>query len=79
VVQSLRRLRLSAVCQSYRLRADSRKRANAVFEAIRAYARNIEGPESVERGGQFNMSYYGVFFEDTFGNKFEVCHCVMRR
>ena len=60
-------------------RADSRERVDDVFQAIRVYARNVEGPESVERGGQFNMSYYGVFFEDTSGNKFEVCHCIMRR
>jgi catechol 2,3-dioxygenase-like lactoylglutathione lyase family enzyme len=60
-------------------RATSRESVDDVFQAIRAYARNIGGPEAVERGGEFNMSYYGVFFEDAFGNKFEVCHCIMRR
>jgi len=60
-------------------RADSREAVDDVFQAIRSHARNIEGPEAVERGGEFNMSYYGVFFEDAVGNKFEVCHCIMRR
>lgn len=60
-------------------RVDSRERVDEVFQAIGDRARNIEGPESIERSGEFNMSYYGVFFEDAFGNKFEVCHCIMRR
>ncbi|HEV2878695.1 MAG TPA: VOC family protein [Candidatus Eremiobacteraceae bacterium] len=60
-------------------RVNSNTEVDEVFQAIRAYARNIEGPESVERGGKYNMSYYGLFFEDTFGNKFEVCNCIMRR
>ena len=60
-------------------RVDSRERVDDVFQSIRVHARNIEGPEAVERAGQFNMSYYGLFFEDAFGNKFEACHCVMRR
>ena len=60
-------------------RVESRERVDEVLQAIRAHARNIEGPESIERSGQFNMSYYGLFFEDPFGNKFEVCQCVMRR
>ena len=31
-------------------------------------ARNIEGPMDYETG------YYAVFFEDPFGNRFEICH-----
>jgi predicted enzyme related to lactoylglutathione lyase len=33
-----------------------------------AGARNIEGPMIYEPG------YYAVFFEDPFGNRFEICH-----
>lgn len=33
-----------------------------------AGARNIEGPMVYEAG------YYAVFFEDPFGNRFEICH-----
>ena len=33
-----------------------------------AGARNIEGPMDYEPG------YYAVFFEDPFGNRFEICH-----
>jgi catechol 2,3-dioxygenase-like lactoylglutathione lyase family enzyme len=58
---------------------DSAERVDEVFQAIRGYARDIEGPESIERGGEFNMSYRGIFFDDAFGNKFEVCYCIMRR
>jgi len=36
--------------------------------AIRAGARNVEGPMLYEAG------YYAVFFEDPCGNRFEVCH-----
>ena len=36
--------------------------------AIRAGARNVEGPMPYEPG------YYAVFFEDPFGNRLEVCH-----
>ncbi|MEK7954452.1 VOC family protein [Luteolibacter soli] len=36
--------------------------------AVRAGARNVEGPVPYEAG------YYAVFFEDPFGNRFEVCH-----
>jgi catechol 2,3-dioxygenase-like lactoylglutathione lyase family enzyme len=36
--------------------------------ALRAGARNVEGPMPYESG------YYAVFFEDPFGNRFEVCH-----
>jgi predicted lactoylglutathione lyase len=39
--------------------------------ALRAGARNVEGPMSYEPG------YYAVFFEDPFGNRFEVCHRVV--
>jgi predicted enzyme related to lactoylglutathione lyase len=35
---------------------------------VNAGAKNIEGPMVYERG------YYAVFFEDPFGNRFEVCH-----
>ena len=33
-----------------------------------AGARHIEGPMDYEAG------YYAIFFEDPFGNRFEVCH-----
>lgn len=36
--------------------------------AIRAGARNIEGPAFEVPG------YYAVFFEDASGNRFEICH-----
>jgi len=36
--------------------------------AVRAGARNVEGPLDYEPG------YYAVFFEDPCGNRFEVCH-----
>ena len=35
---------------------------------VQAGARNIEGPMVYEAG------YYAVFFEDPFGNRFEICH-----
>ena len=35
---------------------------------LQAGARNIEGPMVYEEG------YYAVFFEDPFGNRFEICH-----
>lgn len=38
--------------------------------AIRAGARNVEGPMPYEAG------YYAVFFEDPCGNRFEACHRV---
>ena len=36
--------------------------------AMRAGARNVEGPMDYEPG------YYAVFFEDPCGNRLEVCH-----
>jgi predicted lactoylglutathione lyase len=36
--------------------------------AADAGARHIEGPMVYEAG------YYAVFFEDPFGNRFEICH-----
>jgi catechol 2,3-dioxygenase-like lactoylglutathione lyase family enzyme len=33
-----------------------------------AGARNVEGPMEYEAG------YYALFFEDPFGNRFEICH-----
>jgi predicted enzyme related to lactoylglutathione lyase len=36
--------------------------------AVRAGARNIEGPMDYDPG------YYAVFFEDPCGNRLEVCH-----
>jgi predicted enzyme related to lactoylglutathione lyase len=38
--------------------------------AVRAGARNVEGPMPYEAG------YYAVFFEDPCGNRFEACHRV---
>jgi len=37
--------------------------------ALRAGARNVEGPGYDEGPG-----YYAVFFEDPSGNRFEICH-----
>jgi len=37
--------------------------------ALRAGARNVEGPGYDEGPG-----YYAVFFEDPGGNRFEICH-----
>ena len=39
--------------------------------AVRAGARNVEGPMPYEAG------YYAAFFEDPFGNRFEVCHRIV--
>jgi predicted lactoylglutathione lyase len=39
--------------------------------AVRAGARNVEGPMPYEAG------YYAVFFEDPFANRFEVCHRIV--
>jgi predicted enzyme related to lactoylglutathione lyase len=36
--------------------------------AVRAGARNVEGPMPYEPG------YHAVFFEDPAGNRFEICH-----
>lgn len=36
--------------------------------AVQAGARHVEGPMVYEAG------YYAVFFEDPFGNRFEICH-----
>ena len=38
--------------------------------AVRAGARNMEGPMDYEPG------YYAVFFEDRCGNRLEICHRV---
>jgi predicted enzyme related to lactoylglutathione lyase len=49
--------------------AESRAEVDRVAEvAVRAGARNIEGPMDYEAG------YYAVFFEDPCGNRLEVCH-----
>jgi predicted enzyme related to lactoylglutathione lyase len=50
-------------------RAESVAAVDALARTIaEAGARNIEGPMVYEAG------YYAVFFEDPFGNRFEVCH-----
>jgi predicted enzyme related to lactoylglutathione lyase len=49
--------------------AGSEAAVDALAPAImKAGAKNIEGPMVYEPG------YYAVFFEDPFGNRFEVCH-----
>ena len=49
--------------------ADSDVGVDRLAETVAiAGARNIEGPMPYEPG------YYAVFFEDPFGNRFEVCH-----
>jgi catechol 2,3-dioxygenase-like lactoylglutathione lyase family enzyme len=50
-------------------RAESAAAVDALVPIIlQAGARNIEGPMVYEAG------YYAVFFEDPFGNRFEICH-----
>jgi catechol 2,3-dioxygenase-like lactoylglutathione lyase family enzyme len=50
-------------------RAESTAAVESVVRTItEAGARNIEGPMVYE------PAYYAVFFEDPFGNRFEVCH-----
>lgn len=50
-------------------RADGREKVDELGEVLRRIgARNIEGPMDYE------TNYYAVFFEDPFGNRFEVCH-----
>ncbi len=50
-------------------RAESQAKVDRVAEIlVEAGAAKIEGPMNYEEG------YYAVFFEDPFGNRFEVCH-----
>ena len=50
--------------------ADSTSEVNRLAEiAVRAGARNVEGPGYDEGPG-----YYAVFFEDPNGNRLEICH-----
>ncbi len=50
--------------------ADSTVEVDRLAEiAIRAGARNVEGPGYLEGPG-----YYAVFFEDPSGNRLEICH-----
>jgi predicted lactoylglutathione lyase len=50
--------------------ADSREEVHRVAAiAVRAGARNVEGPMEYE-----GPKYYAVFFEDLWGNRFEVCY-----
>ena len=50
-------------------RAESDGEVDRVADvALDAGARNVEGPMPYEPGS------YAVFFEDPFGNRFEVCH-----
>ena len=49
--------------------AESNAEVDALAHIVtQAGARNIEGPMVYEVG------YYAVFFEDPFGNRFEICH-----
>ncbi len=57
-------------------RAQSREIVDQVHRAVREHANNIDGPEDLPR---VDPSYYGLFFEDALGNKFETCHCALRR
>jgi len=54
--------------------ADSTSEVDKLAEiAVRAGARNIEGPTyEIPQPGE--TGYYAVFFEDPCGNRFEVCH-----
>lgn len=50
--------------------ADSNSEVDRLAEiAVRAGARNVEGPGYYEGHG-----YYAVFFEDHSGNRLEICH-----
>jgi predicted enzyme related to lactoylglutathione lyase len=50
--------------------ADSNSEVDRLSEvAVRAGARNVEGPGYYEGHG-----YYAVFFEDHSGNRLEICH-----
>ncbi len=57
-------------------RAQTRDVVDTVYRAIREHANNLDGPEEIPR---VDPSYYGLFFEDALGNKFEICHCALRR
>ena len=49
--------------------AESNAEVDALARVVeKVGARNIEGPMDYEAG------YYAVFFEDPFGNRFEICH-----
>jgi predicted enzyme related to lactoylglutathione lyase len=49
--------------------AESSAAVDALARVVaQAGARSIEGPMVYEAG------YYAVFFEDPFGNRFEICH-----
>lgn len=49
--------------------ADSVTEVDRLFEVVvRAGARNLEGPAFEA------PNYYAVFFEDSCGNRFEICH-----
>jgi len=54
--------------------ADSTSEVDKLAEiAVRAGARNIEGPGyEIPQPGE--TGYYAVFFEDPCGNRFEICH-----
>jgi catechol 2,3-dioxygenase-like lactoylglutathione lyase family enzyme len=53
--------------------ADSQSEVERLAQiAIRAGARNVEGPLDEEPG------YYAVFFEDPDGNRLEICHRTTR-
>ena len=54
--------------------ADSTSEVDKLAEiAVRAGARNVEGPvHEIPQPGE--TGYYAVFFEDPCGNRFEVCH-----
>jgi len=54
--------------------ADSISEVDKLAEiAVRAGARNIEGPAyEIPQPGE--TGYYAVFFEDSCGNRLEVCH-----
>jgi catechol 2,3-dioxygenase-like lactoylglutathione lyase family enzyme len=51
--------------------AESRKEVDELAEVVRAAgAQNIEGPELCQ---DYSPGYYAVFFEDSEGNKLEIC------
>ncbi len=51
--------------------ADSEEEVNRLGEIVRAAgAQKVEGPEYC---AEYTPGYYAVFFEDTDGNKWEIC------
>jgi hypothetical protein len=57
-------------------RARSPRHVDEIRVRICEFAVDIEGPENIVA---YDPGYYGLLFADALGNKFEVCHCELRR